>query len=214
MYKVKWKIMSVIQLNGASPSSRVKEYKEKRDHFRKEVESEFYSQCVRRFRADAGKEHVLFEEAETKNGVFGNKTLAEAAGYNLDFEVGLESEGTGKLTQTQIEQLKEEYDAENMTEDEYRSLLKELVDMRMLTAAEARRHFARQVPPCAGTPASGDEDPEEIEKVYSGNRLMKSKKEKDYAKYLLDMVNQERCKVNPPDSLEAARGGKESGYAE
>lgn len=200
MHKVK-AIMDVIRLNHAGPSDRAKEYRDQRDLYRKQVESEFYFQCVSRFRADAGKEHVLFEKEESKAGVMGNKTLAEAAGYNLDFEAGLESGSTSALSEAQIRELKEKYDVENMTEEEYQALLKELVDMRVLTTTEASMQFARQIPPCSAMVVPYDGDPEERNRLYRGNYLMKSKKEKDYTEYLLDMIQKRTHRVSPSDAL-------------
>ncbi len=197
--------MNVTEVNYAVPQKKEKVSKEQQELHRKETESEFYFQCVRRLRSDAGKKHVLFEKSETKSGVMGNKTLAEAAGYSLDIEGSLGSGETGELTEEQIEELKEQYDVENMTAEEYHALLKDLVDMKVLTATEAKMQFTRQIPPCSAMLVPYDGDPEERSRMYRGNYLMKSKKDKDYTEYLLDMIQKGTCQISPPDSADAVR---------
>ncbi len=154
--------MNVTKLISTNDLKQTEAYKEHKELFRKTVESAFYSQCIKRLKLDAGDEHVLFEEKKPKMGVMGDKTLAEAAGFKEDFEIGWESESTGTMTADQLKELREKYDAESMTEKEYKGLLQEMMDMQMLSASGVKR------------------------------RPMKSKKEEDYARYLVDMIQQNR----------------------
>ena len=79
--------MNVAGLKNNDILTQTEDHKKQAELFRKKVESELFSQSLRRLQFGAKKEHTLFEKAETKSGVFGNKTLAEAAGFSSDYDV-------------------------------------------------------------------------------------------------------------------------------
>lgn len=75
--------------------------------YQEEFERYLFFQNTGRVQRKTEKEHVLFQNEEQKTGVFSNKTLAEAAGFNLDYDIDWDSDGTGTLTEEQIQYLKE-----------------------------------------------------------------------------------------------------------
>lgn len=139
VHKVRGSIMHVAELRSTNTQAKTEESRKKAESFRKEVESEWFSQSLRRVQFGSEKKHKLFEEKEVKTGVFGNKTLAEAAGFNSDYDVDWETEGTDKLTEEQIQELEGKYDLENMTEEDYRKLMRDLMNMKIIAQAEAER---------------------------------------------------------------------------
>lgn len=201
MQKVTGNIMNVAGLKHNDISAKTEEHKKEMELFRKKVESELFSQSLRRLKSGAKKEHTLFEKAETKSGVFGNKTLAEAAGFSSDYDVDWVCEGTGTLSQEQIRELKEKYNVEDMTKEEYEDLLKSLADMKALSDEEIKRQFICKVPPCTAMimPDYGYSYGRDI--TFSGNCLMQVQKETEYAEYVLSMIQQGKCQVSPPNAL-------------
>lgn len=102
MHKVRRSIMNVTELRSTNTSVKTEECRRQAELFRKKVENEWFSQSLMRLQFGTRKEHKLFQEKEVKNGVFGTKTLAEAAGFHSDYDVDWQTEETGELTEEQI----------------------------------------------------------------------------------------------------------------
>ncbi len=193
--------MNVAGLKNNDILTQTEDHKKQAELFRKKVESELFSQSLRRLQFGAKKEHILFEKAETKSGVFGNKTLAEAAGFSSDYDVDWECEGTGVLSQEQIRELKESYDVEDMMKEEYKDLLKRLADMKVLTDEEVKRQYIRKIPPCTSMLIPDHGQSKGGDFTFSGNYLKQAQSETEYTEYVLSMIQQGKCQVSPPNAL-------------
>lgn len=200
MHKVKGSIMNVTELRSADTSARTEEQKKQAELFRKKVENEWRFQSLMRVQFGAKKKHKLFEEEEVKTGVFGNKTLAEAAGFTSEYDVGWASEGSGELTEEQIRQLKEKYNTEDMTKEDYRKLLEELVDMEVLSREEAEMQYLyKKMPPC--TAMIIPDDGRFYGRDMASSCLTQVQQETAAAEHVLSMIRQGKCQVAPPNAL-------------
>lgn len=170
---------------------------------KEEMERYLFFQNIERFHVRAEEEHVLFQSETEKTGVFSKKTLAELAGYKLDHEIDWESDGTGSLTEEQIQYLKGKYDVEDLTEADYYNLLAELTEMNALSGEDVERQFVRHAP-CTVmiTPTYRNLKEDEISE---GNYLERLKKELDETEVLLSMLNAGKYSVSPENSLESVR---------
>ncbi len=201
MHKVREGIMNVAEIRSKNTSNQTEEHKKQAELFRKKVENEWFSQSLARLQFGDRKEHKLFQEKEVKTGVFGNKTLAEAAGFTSDYDVDWESEGTEELTKEQISQLKEKYNMEDLTGEDYRNLLKELVNMKVLTQQEAEMQYLyKKMPPCTAM-IMPDDGRFYGRDAASSSYLDRVRQEKASAEYVLSMIRQGKCQVAPPGAL-------------
>ena len=73
--------------------------------------------------------------------------IMKILGVELRNEVNWESDGTGRLTAAQIEDLKSRYDVGNLDANEYCNLLVELVNLNVLSSDDLVRQFVHEVPP-------------------------------------------------------------------
>ncbi len=173
--------------------------------YKEEMERYLFFQNTGRFRVKTEDEHVLFQPEKEKTGIFSNKTLAELAGYKLGHEIDWESDGTGILTEEQIQYLKGKYDVEDLTEADYYNLLAELTEMNVLSGKDVERQFVRQAPCIAMvTPAYRDLGMDE-DVASAGNYLKKLQKELDETEVLLSMLKAGKCSVSPETTLGAVR---------
>lgn len=207
--------MNVTELRSADASARTEEQKKEAELFRKKVENEWRFQSLMRVQFGEKKKHKLFEEEEVKTGAFGNKTLAEAAGFTSDYDIGWASEGTGELTEEQIRQLQEKYDMGDMTKEDYRKLLDELVDMKVLSREEAEKQYLyKKMPPC--TAMIIPDDGRFYERDITSSCLTQVHQEKAAAEHVLSMIQQGKCQVAPPNALSSVYAfyKSELGYCE
>lgn len=169
-----------------------------------ELERYLFFQTAGKRQTVTEKEHVLFEKEEPKTGIFSNKTLAEAAGFKLDSEIDWESEGTGTLTEEQIQYLKGKYNVEDMSQEDYYRLLTELSKMNVLSGDEVKSQFLRQAPPCTSMITPVFESRFDRQSL-AGNYLRKLQDETDYTEFILEMIRQGKCSVGPENALGAVR---------
>lgn len=179
--------------------------------YKEEMDRYLFFRNTERFRVKTEEEHVLFQSKTEKTGIFSNNTLAELAGYKLDHEIDWESDGTGSLTEKQIQYLKGKYDVEALPEADYYELLAELTEMNVLSGEDVERQFVRRMPPCTAmiTPARplsayGDRNLDGDES-FGGNYLERLKNEFDKTEVLLSMLKAGKCTVSPESSLGAVR---------
>lgn len=201
MHKVRENIMNVTELRSADTSAQTQESRKEAELFRKKVENEWRFQSLMRVQFGAKKEHKLFQEKEVKAGVFGNKTLAEAAGFTSDDDIDWETEETGELSKEQIQQLKEKYNVEDMTKENYRKLLQELVDMKVLSQENAKMQYLyKRTPPCTAM-ILPDDGRFYGRDIASSDYLTQVRQEKAAAEHVLSMIQQGKCQVAPPNAL-------------
>lgn len=176
--------------------------KDEVSRYKQELERTLLSQNTRRFRVKNEDEHVLFQPKKEGSGVFSKKTLAELAGYELSDDFSLESDGTGTLTEDQIQYLRKKYDMEELSETDYHDLLAELAEMNVLSREDVKRQFVRKIPPCTTMVMPWHRD---MDRTNGGNYLEKLQKELNETEYILSMINAGKCSVSPAGSLEAVR---------
>lgn len=178
---------------------------EKVNLYKNELERYLFFQNAGRLRVKNEDEHVLFQTKKNKTGVFSEKTLAELAGYKLDHEIDWESDGTGALTENQIEDLKGKYNVEDLTETDYYNLLAELTEMNVLSGEDVKKQFVRQMPPCMAMVTPAREIKPDMDGIFSGNYLERLKKELEETEFILSMLKAGKCSVSPENSLGAVR---------
>lgn len=185
-----------------NPAMAAEEIQEEVNLYKSELERYLFFQNAGRLRVRKEDEHVLFQTEKEKTGVFSDKTLAEPAGYKLDHEIDWESDGTGSLTEEQIQYLKGKYNVENLTETDYYNLLAELTEMNVLSGKDVEKQFVRQMPPCTAMVMPGYVD---MDKEFAGNYLKRLQKELDETELILSMLRAGKCSVSPESSLESVR---------
>lgn len=89
------------------------------------------------------KKYQLFK---ADNGVFGDKTLEEAAIPTDNPKASWNSTESKKLTKDQLRYLKENYNLTDTSNEDFCGILTELVDMQILTREEADRYLLRDAP--------------------------------------------------------------------
>ena len=112
---------------------------------------------------------------------------------------GLDSE-TERMLRERIRQLKEKYNTEDMTKEDYRKLLEELVDMEVLSREEAEMQYLyKKMPPC--TAMIIPDDGRFYGRDMASSCLSQVQQETAAAEHVLSMIRQGKCQVAPPNAL-------------
>lgn len=73
--------------------------------------------------------------------------IIQLMGVELKNKIKWDSDGSCKLTDEQIKDLKERYDVEDLSEGEYYNLLVELVNLNVISGDDFEKQFIRDIPP-------------------------------------------------------------------
>lgn len=161
--------------------------------YQKEIRQALLRDQVRAFggsNKEKEKKHTLFT---SENGVFSDKTLAEAAA-----QCSAETlDAPGTLTEEQIADFREKYDVENLSDEDYEQLLTELVEQNIISQQDKMKQFLKSAPPAAahGLITAADD------KFFSyasdrNNRLEKLQKEMAECQAYIAAIENGRCSVH------------------
>lgn len=131
-------------ISGSDDSgASVRDARQKVLQYQEDLERELLlrSKDPSRGRRKEEEEHVLFENKH--DSAFESKTLAELAGMKPDDEINWDADGTDELTEEQLRYLKEKYDVENLTQNEFCNLLAELSKMNAISCEEIKKQLWR-----------------------------------------------------------------------
>lgn len=154
--------------------------------------------------------HTLF--ADESRSAFDSKTFLEILGAEPDAEFDWEADGTGELTESQISYLREKYDVENLSQNDFYHLLAELSGMNVISREDVRNQFVRPGNPAAmeGGYVISAADPHFSLWMESGNNyLSRFKNEALMYKYFIQALMDGKSSVSDSD-LSAVKAYYES----
>ncbi len=168
-----------------------KEIDKKQLFEQREIETAMYTRRMSR----ESKNEKTQETALTKNQEAVSNIL-NAMGVELKDSINWNSDGSGKLTDEQIKDLKERYDVENLSQEEYYNLLTELVNLNVISGDDFEKEFVKKVPPevaeCGGMLMAAS--PDDSEDEYK-NYLEKFLKDRELIDYYLRALESRRSSV-------------------
>jgi hypothetical protein len=96
---------------------------------------------------ESGNEKEVYQETELSKNQEDVLRIIQLMGVELKNKINWNSDGSCKLTDEQIKDLKERYDVENLSEGEYYNLLVELVNLNVISGDDFEKQFIRDIPP-------------------------------------------------------------------
>ncbi|HCT92520.1 MAG TPA: hypothetical protein DF613_14255 [Lachnospiraceae bacterium] len=144
--------------------------------------------------------HILF--TDESSSAFDSKTFLEILGVEPDAEFNWEAGSTGKLTESQIGYLKEKYDVENLSQNDFYRLLAELSGMNVISCEDVRNQFVRPGNPAAmeGGYVISAADPHFSLWMESGNNyLSRFKNEASMYEYFIQALMDGKSSVSDSD---------------
>lgn len=137
------------------------------------------------------------QESENEKNQEAVSEIMKAMGVELKDNINWNADGSSKLTDEQIKDLKERYDVENLSKEEYYNLLTELVNLNVVSGDDFEKEFIKEAPPevagCGGMLIAASPDSSEDE--YK-NYLEKFLKDSEMFEYYLRAIESGRSSVH------------------